>query len=107
LAQGQSAALTVRHEWDGGVAIVTVVGEIDMTSVGALSGVLGDLVRKDPERMIVDLAAVSFLDSSAIHAFVQTRHELPGACSVVLRSPQPQARRMFELTGLDSLCLVD
>ena len=89
------------------MAIVTVVGEIDMTNVGSLSGVLGDLVRKDPEQVIVDLAAVSFLDSSAIHAFVRTRHELPGACPVVLRSPQSQARRMFELTGLDSLCLVD
>ena len=107
MAQSQSAALTVRHEWDGGVAVVTVAGEIDMTSVGALSDVLGDLVRKDPERVIIDIAAVGFLDSSAIHAFVQTRHELSGECSVVLRAPQPQARRMFELTGLDSLCLVE
>jgi anti-anti-sigma factor len=72
-----------------------------------LSDVLGDLVRKDPERVIIDIAAVGFLDSSAIHAFVRTRNELPGQCSVVLRSPQPQARRMFELTRLDSLCLIE
>ena len=103
----QSAALTVRDEWDGEVAVLTVGGEIDMANVGALSEVLDDVIRKDPERVIIDLAAVSYLDSTAIHAFVRARHHLPGECSVVLRSPQPQAQRIFELTGLDSLCVVE
>ena len=60
-----------------------------------------------PCLMIIDLAEVGFLDTSAVHAFVQARDELPRECSVVLRSPQRQARRVFELTGLDSICVID
>jgi anti-anti-sigma factor len=52
------------------------------------------------------LARVAFLDSSAVHAFVQARHMLAGDSRVTLRSPQRQARRVFEITGLDSLCAV-
>lgn len=107
MAQQQGAALTVRDEWDGNVATVTVEGEIDTTTAGALSDCLSSVVAKNPARLILDLAAVGFLDSSAVHAVVQARHALPGECPVVLRSPPRQARRVFELTGLDSVCIVE
>ena len=38
LAQEQGASLTVRDEWDGTMAAVTVEGEIDTATVGALTG---------------------------------------------------------------------
>lgn len=99
--------LSVCDAWDGPVAIMTVHGEIDSNTVEALRKCLGHVIGKDPERLIIDLAGVSFLDSSAVHAFVQARHMLTGECPVILRSPQAQARRVFELTGLDSLCVIE
>ena len=107
MAQEQLPALTARDAWDRRVVTVTLRGEIDTTTVGVLRECLGQVVRRNPARLIIDLAGVSFLDTSAVHAFVQARHELPGECSVVLRSPQRQARRVFELTGLDSVCLIE
>jgi stage II sporulation protein AA (anti-sigma F factor antagonist) len=107
LAQAPGTALAVRDEWDGNVAIVTVQGEIDTTTVGVLSECLGHVVQKNPERMVIDLAAVGFLDSSAMHAIVRARHALPRECPLVLRSAQRQARRVFELTGLDSVCVLE
>jgi anti-anti-sigma factor len=107
LAQEPGTTLAVRDEWDGDVAIVTVEGEIDMTTAGVLSGCLGRVVQKNPERLVIDLAGVSFLDSSAVHAIVRARHALPGECPVVLRSARRQARRLFELTGLNSVCVLE
>ena len=107
MAQKQAARLTIRGDWDGRVVTVTLDGDICTNTVSDLSHNLDLIVGKDPERLVIDLAEVSFLDSSAVHAIVRARHMLPGECSVVLRSPQRQARRVFELTGLDSVCVIE
>jgi anti-anti-sigma factor len=101
-----SPAFLVREQWADGVATITVRGDIDMTTADRLRDCLTAVVNKYPERLIIDLAAVSFLDTSAIHAFIQARHALPPQCPVVLRSPQPVVSRVFELTGLDQICLI-
>jgi anti-anti-sigma regulatory factor len=38
---------------------------------------------------------------------MRARHVLSGQYPMVLRSPQDIARRVFELTGLDQLCVVE
>jgi stage II sporulation protein AA (anti-sigma F factor antagonist) len=100
-------ALPVTEHWADRVATVTVGGDVDMLTVGRLRACLAAVVDKHPERLIVDLAAVGFLDTSAIHAFVQARHALPPECPVVLRSPQQIVRRVFELTGLDQTFVIE
>lgn len=107
MTQEQAPALAVDYRWDGGVATVTVRGDIDTTTVGVLTGCLSKLIARHPARLIIDLAGVGFLDSTAVHAFIQARQALPGECPVVLRSPQRQARRIFEITGLDDVCVVE
>ena len=99
--------LTVGDAWDGRVAIVTVQGEIDTTTADALRECLGRVIGKEPERLIVDLGQVAFLDCSAVHAFVWARLTLAGPRRVILRSPQHHARRIFEVTGLNSLCAIE
>jgi anti-anti-sigma factor len=99
--------LPVAEHWADRVATVTVGGDIDMMTVSRLRDCLAAVVKKHPERLIIDLAAVGFLDTSAIHAFIQVRHALPAGCPVVLRSPQPIVRRVLELTGLDQTCEVE
>jgi anti-sigma B factor antagonist len=99
--------LTVGDTWDGRVAIVTVQGEIDFTTADALRDCLDRVISKEPERLIIDLGRVPFLDCSAVHAFVRARLTLAGPCQVTLRSPQYEARRIFEVTGLNSLCAIE
>jgi anti-sigma B factor antagonist len=100
-------ALPIRAQWSGQVATVTVGGEIDMTTVDRLRDCLTAVVSQHPEQLIIDLAAVAFLDSSAIHVLIQARHTLPADCPLVLRGPQPIVRRAFELTGLDQICIIE
>ena len=100
VAWDQAPALTVRDRWDDGVATVTVQGEIDLSSVGTFSEFLGDVARQNPQRLVINLAGVAFLDSSGLHAFVRVRRELSERCPIILRSPQHQVRRVFEIAGL-------
>lgn len=47
------------------MVVATVRGEIDIDIVGVLSDHLGQLAAKNPQRLVIDLAGVSFIDSSA------------------------------------------
>lgn len=51
----QAPALTIDERWDAGAAIATVRGEIDITTVAALSEHLGRLARKNLQRLVIDL----------------------------------------------------
>jgi anti-sigma B factor antagonist len=100
VAPDQAPALTVSDQWDNGVATVTVHGDIDLSTVGTFSERLDHVARKSPQRLVINLTDVEFLDSTGLHAFVRVRKELPEDCPIVLRSPRQQIRRVFEITGL-------
>ena len=85
------------------MAIATVRGEIDIDTIGTLSEHLGHLTGKNPLRLVIDLAGVSFIDSSGLAGFVRIRKALPPGCTVIIRSPQRRVRQLFRITGLDSV----
>jgi ABC-type transporter Mla MlaB component len=76
----QAPALTISERWDASVAIATVRGEIDIDTVGTLSEHLGHLAGKNPQRLVIDLAGVSFIDSSGLAGLVRFRKALPPGC---------------------------
>jgi len=103
VALEQAPALTIGERWDVGMAIATVCGDIDIDTVSTLSEQLGQLARKNPQRLVIDLAGVSFIDSSGLGGFVRIRKALPPGCPLVIRSPQRRVRQLFKITGLDSV----
>lgn len=103
MAPEQAPALTISECWDADVAIATVRGEIDISTVSIFSEQLGRLAGKNPQRLVIDLAGVSFIDSSGLGGFVRIRRTLPPGCLVVIRSPQRRVRQLFKITGLDSV----
>lgn len=107
MASEQSLTLTISERWDAGVAIATVCGEIDIITVSALSEHLGQLAGKNPQRLVIDLAGVSFIDSSGLGGFVRIRKALPPECPVVIGSPQRHVRQLFKITGLDSVIIIE
>ncbi len=92
-----------RCERDGYSTLV-VKGEIDLaiapTFLQELIAVAG--VAHSPA--FVDLSAVTFLDSSGLNALVAARRSLEDTdTSLVLLSPSPICRRVFEITGIDDV----
>ena len=102
VASDHAPALTVRDRWDGAEATVTVQGEIDVTTAAALSGHWDEVAARNPQRLVIDLAEVGFLDSAGLQAFAQVRRKLPEDCPVIVRSAQPRLRQVFEITGLST-----
>jgi anti-sigma B factor antagonist len=88
-------------ERDGDVAAVVAGGEIDLYGAPELADALSSIAES---RVVIDLTAVSFLDSTALGVVVTAVRELRahgGAARVVL--PRGSARRIFELTTLDQV----
>jgi len=59
--------------------------------------------------VVLDLAGMTFIDSQGIKVLVEAnkRAQLDRVRRVVLRSPQPQARKVLETTGLAKLLTVE
>lgn len=97
--------LEVSWSIEGPHLVIALAGEIDAANADSLPDVvIGAL--SDDRSVLVDLAAVTFLDSSLLRALVQCRSRLADTgveCRV--RNPTAQARRIFEITALTDLLL--
>jgi anti-sigma B factor antagonist len=85
---------------DPRATVVTASGELDAFVVDDLTDAF-DAASRDA-RIVVDLTAVSFLDSTALGLVVRAVRDVGGrggAIRVVL--PDGTARRIFEITTLD------
>jgi anti-anti-sigma factor len=77
--------------------VVTLAGEIDLSTVDRLASALEPL----DGRVVVDLHGVSFLDCMGIGILVAVRNRLlVDGGDLHLRSPQAQVRRMLTILGL-------
>jgi len=86
--------------------LVTVSGEVDAHSAGDLRTAVE--AGMGPEvRVVADLSAVTFLDSTGLGVFVTALkrvQEQGGSLDLVVNSPR--VLRVFELTGLDSMLTI-
>ena len=81
--------------------MLVVRGEIDMLTAPALETELEDAVGKRPDTLVVDLAAVTFLDSSGCNALIRGKRRADAhAIGLELAGLSPACRRVFEIGGL-------
>ena len=82
-----------------GVAGLRLEGELDLATAPLLKEALVDL---GSERAVhLDLALLTFLDSSGLQVIVALAQSLDGNRSVVLVNPSTAVRRCLEITGID------
>ena len=86
-------SLTVRDV--GNVHLVSFQGELDLSSA---AGLFEWLVETAGSVVVIDLSELTFMDSSGISVIVRAKNELGDG--VVLARPQPNVRKVFEITGL-------
>lgn len=80
---------------------VVVTGEVDPLTAPTLASVLQDTL--PTPRLAVDLAGVTFLDSSGLRAIVSANKACTDAGTVfVIAAPSDVARRVLEISGLDA-----
>ncbi len=94
----------VEAEVAGAHAVVVVAGEIDAATAPLLKDKLLELVATGVERLVVDLRAVTFIESIGLGTLVAARKRLSvgdkNLC-LVIGDDQPNIRGPFEITRLD------
>jgi anti-sigma B factor antagonist len=82
--------------------IVTVEGELDLASADSLYRRGRMAIARHARLLLLDLAGVSFCDSSGLNAFVRIANEADAAgCRYGLVAPQPIVLKVLRITGLD------
>jgi anti-anti-sigma factor len=93
---------------DAGNVVVAFQGEIDMANADQVQAALVEALMVSTGQVVADLAGVSFLDSQCIAALIRVHKSCDiDAERLSIRSPQPQARRVFELTGLHEVLRIE
>ena len=86
----------------GDVAIVTVSGELDLALCIKLAPELNAALRCSARAIVIDLEAVSLVDSSGIALLLNAFRRLDSTGrQLVIACPRGSPRRAFELTALD------
>jgi anti-sigma B factor antagonist len=101
-------SVSVEHpSWPGGrCAVVVLSGDADVTGQ-VIADVLAAEAAKDPALLLVDLSAVSFMDSWSLHTVLRAMRDRRAAGSAAgLVCPSGPVRRVLELTGAGQLAPV-
>ena len=97
--------LQVTSEELGGIPVVHVSGEVDVSTAPVLHDALA-AVPESSARVVVDLSAVTFLDSTGIGVLVAALMRLrdgPSAGTLGLVVTRPHLNKVLEVTGLTTI----
>ena len=99
--------LNVSTASQGGHAVVTATGELDLYTAPRLQAALAGLLREQATRIVVDLSGVEFCDSTGMNVLLSAMKRLKEqGGSLELAAPRPAVRRILQVTGLDTVFTV-
>ncbi len=85
---------------DGSV-VVSLAGELDLYNAHEVRETLLVCCAEAPERLVVDLSGVTFIDSTALGVLIEARTKLANRRGFLLASPGLETKRALEVSGLD------
>jgi anti-sigma B factor antagonist len=91
---------------DGGDAVVTVRGELDVLTAPFLWERMEPALAAVTGKLVFDFADLTFIDSMGLGVIVRAQSRLRGetpASQIVVRHLNAHARKVFEITGLHRL----
>lgn len=92
-------ALRISIERDDDTTVALLVGDLDGDTCAELGAALAE--QAPSGNLVVDLAGLTFIDSSGITELVEARRACLGRDGTfTLRSTTPPVRRVLEITGL-------
>jgi anti-sigma B factor antagonist len=95
------ADLRVSVAHDDEETVVSISGELDVSTADHLAETVNDELRDSPGRIVVDLAGLDFCDSLGLGTLVVlSRTARVQQTYLVLRNPSPFFTRMLEVTGV-------
>jgi anti-sigma B factor antagonist len=101
LLREQSLAIPLRIDAveRGGSLVLVVEGELDIVTSHSLDEALECARSTDAARIVVDLRAVSFIDSTGLHVLIKHAATEERCPRIRLTKGSAQVQRLFELSG--------
>jgi anti-sigma B factor antagonist len=94
-------------ELEGGIHLLEVNGELDLSTAAQLGGPLDEATASPAAAVLIDLTDCTFIDSTGIALVVRAWQRVDasagngGEGGLVLCSQNEQVRRVLEVTGLE------
>ena len=88
--------------------VVVVTGEIEYGTAHSLRKALAEVARDRATELVVDLANVTFMDSTGLSLLLQVQARCENDRSrLVLRRPSARVLRLLDVSGLTDLFEID
>ena len=91
------------REVDDRTTVITVTGEIHLSTTREFGQLLADAVARGRVRLVLDLARVDFIDSTGLSVLLNALRRITRrGGQLVLVCANPTVLRLFEITRLDT-----
>jgi anti-anti-sigma factor len=88
-------------EDSGSYCVIRLGGELDLYNADKLRVALERTINGSPERVVIDLGEVEFVDSTALAVLIEARSKLGNRRAFLLAGPGLETKRALEISGLD------
>lgn len=103
-ASSNSKELRLRTEKRDGAMFVAPSGEVDLVSSTVLRQELKRIQAERPERLVIDLSEVPYMDSAGVATLVEAMQTArKTSTKLVLCCMQEKVRSIFEISRLDTV----
>jgi anti-sigma B factor antagonist len=85
----------------GEASVVRLGGELDLYNAQDVRDALLEACSDSPQRVVVDLAEVEFIDSTALGVLIEARSRMSDGRTFLLAAPGLETRRALKISGLD------
>jgi anti-sigma B factor antagonist len=86
---------------NAGATVVRLAGELDLYNAHEVREALIGCCDESPDRLVVDLSDVKFIDATALGVLIEARTKLANRKGFLLAAPGLETRRALEISGLD------
>jgi anti-sigma B factor antagonist len=96
--------MSVKMEQKNGLTICQVDGEIDINTAPDIKKVFDKLLSKKESKVVINLAKVTYVDSSGLATLVEILKNMRGyGGKMKLTNLSPKIKSLFEITKLEKL----
>ena len=83
----------------GDAVVVRLSGDLDLYNAEQVRAGIASALDRSPTRLVVDLAEVEFLDSTALGVLIDAHRRAEGG--LYIANPQEAIRRALQISGID------
>jgi anti-anti-sigma factor len=101
LSTAEPITTSVAHR--DGAAVVSVGGEIDLSTAPAFEQAIAEALEADPPVLAIELSNVTFMASVGLRILAATNEKIGASTRIAVIADNQAATRPIQLTGLDTV----